>query len=85
MLLPLADAPPTFTVTSLAGLMGFNGFVTSLVSLRILSNTCVALFLTTWPSVTLMTVIGMVTVYVWPRSVWSMAGWDSGSCPSDSP
>ena len=31
-----------------------------------------------------MTFIGMVAVYVWPRSVWSMDGWVSGLCSSDS-
>lgn len=61
MLLPLADAPPTFTVTSLAGLISFSGLVTVLVLSRLSFVTCVAVFSTVWPSLTLMTVIGMTT------------------------
>ena len=60
-LLPSTLSPPTFTVTSLVGLISFNGLVTVLVLSRLSFVTCVAVFSTVWPSLTLVTVIGMTT------------------------
>ena len=55
-------SPPTFTVTSLTGLISFNGLVTVLVLSCLSLVTCVAVFSTVQPSLTLVTVIGMTTV-----------------------
>ena len=54
-------SPPTFTVTSLVGLISFSGLVTVLVLSRLSFVICVAVFSTVWPSLTLVTVIGMTT------------------------
>ena len=60
-LLPSTLWPPTFTVTSFFGLISFSGLVTVLVLSRLSFVTCVAVFSTVWPSLTLVTVIGMTT------------------------
>ena len=60
-LLPSMLSPPTCTVTSLVGLISFSGLVTVLVLSRLSLVTCVAVFFTVWPSLTLVTVIGMTT------------------------
>ena len=60
-LLPSTLSPPTCTVTSLVGLISFSGLVTVLVLSRLSFVTCVAVFSTVWPSLTLVTVIGMTT------------------------
>ena len=54
-------SPPTCTATSLVGLISFSGLVTVLVLSRLSFVTCVAVFSTVWPSLTLVTVIGMTT------------------------
>ena len=54
-LLPSMLSPPTCTVTSFFGLISFSGLVTVLVLSRLSFVTCVAVFSTVWPSLTLVT------------------------------